>query len=261
MPNKAAEKTLETGHIGKEMNMPESLCSKSASARAKVFGFLAQMYVSPPDLELLGLLEEWVVLQIGAKDSFGLLTEQMKRGLTALDNFFGDRMGSNGWKRLEKDASLEEAVSIEFTKLFRGVSPDYSPPPPYGSVYLDEGERAFGDESAQVQREYRRFGLDLASKLHGEPPDHLSFELEFMFILCTREAEAWERVDTDEAHTFLRAEKQFLGAHLMSWLPKFCQKIRESDRLGLLAGITDVTEGWVTFDYEENLQSIELPLG
>ncbi|MBI2328493.1 MAG: molecular chaperone TorD family protein [Chloroflexi bacterium] len=236
-----------------------------ARARAKLYGLLAKVYVEPPDLEFLGLLEEWVVLQMAARDSLQSLPEQIGRGLTELDHFFGNRTGANGWEGSLNDtpfnnASLQEAISIEFTRLFRGVSPHYSPLPPYESVYLDEENQAFGELSVGVQREYRRFGLDLTSKLPGEPPDHLSFELEFLHILCTREAEAWENSDEVKAHTFLLAERQFLRTHLVNWVPKLGEKIREFDRLGIFAGIADITEGWLAFDYEENLQGVELPL-
>ncbi len=230
--------------------------SELAKARARLYKLLAEVYMRPPDLEFLELLEEWVVLQIAAKDSFQLLSEQVRHGLTTLDNFFGGRMGSNGWNTLGKNVSLEKAVSVEFTKLFRGVSPRYSPPPPYESVYLEEGGRTFGELSTQLQREYRHFGLNSTNRLQGEPPDHLSFEFEFMHTLCNREAEVWDSGDEDEAHTLLLAEKQFLNTHLMNWLPKLCEKIREFERLGLFAGIADITEGWIVFDYTENLQGI-----
>ncbi len=222
--------------------------SELATARAKLYQLLATVYARPSDRDFLKLLAGWVASQTeGPSQS---LPEQMKHGLATLAAFF-KRIGQDSWEE------LEETTSVEFTKLFRGVKPLYSPPPPYESVYREEGGRVFGKLSAEVQQEYRRFGLDLVSEVHGEPPDHLSFELEFLHLLCGQEAEAWQGDDEDEALGLLWAEKWFLEEHLLTWLPKVCGKIREFDRLGFFRCLADLTEGWVIFDYHEHLQGLQ----
>ncbi len=218
-----------------------------AEARAKLYQLLSSAYIRPPDRDFLQLLAGWVASQ--AEGSSRLLSPPMKHGLATLDRFFKG-IGQKSWEE------LGEAASVEFTRLFRGVNPFYSPLPPYESVYREEGGRVFGELTVTVHREYRRFGLDLASGLSGEPPDHISFELEFMHLLCCQEAEAWENDDEDEALRLLLAEREFLREHLVTWLPQFCGKIREYDRLGLFHGLADLTEGWVIFDYQY-LQGIE----
>ena len=88
----------------------------------------------------------------------------------------------------------------------------------------------------------------------------MSFELEFMYLLCSKEADAWDGGNEEEALRMVRAEKEFLGEHLLAWLPKFCNKIREYDRLGFFRGLADLTEGWVAFDYQQHLQDEPLSL-
>lgn len=224
--------------------------SELAEARAKLYQLLGSAYIRPPDRDFLRLLAGWVTSQIGGLSP--LLSEQVKQGLTTLDDFF-KKVGENSWVK------LEEAVSVEFTRLFRGVSPIYSPPPPYESVYREESGRVFSDLTFQVYQAYRHFGLDLANSFSHEPPDHISFELEFMRLLCHREAEAWHKGDEDEAGGFLWAEEQFVTEHLGTWLPELCGRIREQDRLGLFRGLADLTEGWVVFDYEEHLKGRRQP--
>ncbi len=221
-----------------------------ARARAKLYQLLSSAYIRSPDRDFLGLLAGWVASQTGG--SSRLLSEPMKQGLATMDGFF-KRIGQNSWEE------LEETISVEFTRLFRGVKPIYSPLPPYESVYTEEAGRVCGELTFVVRREYRRFGFDLANGLSGEPPDHISFELAFMHLLCHHEAEAWESDDEDEALRLLRAEQEFSEGHLLTWLPKLCRKVREYDRLGLFHGLADLTEGWVTFDYQQHLQEIELP--
>ena len=117
--------------------------------------------------------------------------------------------------------------------------------------------RVFGQLTVEGHREYRCFGFDLADGLNGEPPDHIAFELEFMHLLCSQEAEAWNKDDDDEALRFLEAEREFLKEHLVAWLPKFCGEDRKHDRLGLFRCLADLTEGWVTFDYRQHLHESE----
>ncbi len=220
-----------------------------AEARAKLYQLLAAVYLKSPDEDFLKLLAVWVSSSVRNEDASQLLSERMKHSLAMLDSYFKEKQ-QDSWNE------LVEALSVEFTRLFRGVKAEYSPLPPYESIYRSKEGRVFDELSMEVKREYRQFGLDLASELHGEPPDHISFELEFMSFLCNREVEAWDKDSEDEALGFARAQKDFLAEHLLTWLPGFSDKIREYDRLGLFRGLADLTESWVIFDYQEHLQEI-----
>ncbi len=221
-----------------------------ATARARLYQLLASVYARPPAPDFLKFLAGWAASQTEAEGSSPMLSEQMKHGLTTLDDFFKN-LGERSWEQ------LGQAASIEFTRLFRGVTQHYSPPPPYESVYREEGGRVFGELTVDVHQEYRRFGFDLTTGLENEPPDHISFELEFMHLLCRQEAEAWERDDEDEALRLCHAERDFLTEHLLAWLPGFCNVVREHDQLRLFSPLADLTEGWVNFDYQQHLQEIE----
>ncbi len=221
--------------------------SQLAGARARVYQLLAAAYIRPHDRSFIGLMAGWVASQVENDSISPSLSEQMRRGLATMDAFFREADESSGEK-------LSEAISVEYTRLFRGVKSGYSPLPPYESVYREESGRVFTESTLELQREYRRFGVGLVSELQGEPPDHVSFELEFMYLLCSREARAWDKDDEDEALGLLRVEKEFSRKHLEAWLPKFCNKIREYDRLGFFRGLADLTEGWVAFDYQQHLQ-------
>ncbi len=219
-----------------------------AEARAKLYQLLATIYAAPPTPDFLKLLAEWATILRATDTTAQPLSQQIRQGLAIMDDFF-KRPREESWDE------LVETLSVEFTRLFRGVKPNYSPLPPYESVYRENPGRVFGELSIEVKRLYHHFGLDLASEFHGEPPDHLSFELEFMHLLCNREAEAWERDNEDEALRLVQVEEDFLKEHLLTWLARFCDKIREYDRLGLFRGLADLTEGWVNFDYQQFLHT------
>lgn len=216
-----------------------------AQARSKLYQLLAMVYAGPPSLDFLKFLAGWVASVNKDEGHSQLLSHQMRHSLSILDRFF--EKGNFG-------EELGETVSVEFTRLFRGVKPHYSPPPPYESVYREESGSVFGESTVAVHQKYLHFGLDLPEGVSGEPPDHVSFELEFLHNLCSKEADAWDRGNEEEALRMMRAEKEFLGEHLLAWLPKFCDKIREYDRLGFFRGLADLTEGWVAFDCQQHLQ-------
>jgi TorA maturation chaperone TorD len=226
--------------------------SELAKARAQLYHLQASLYSAPPEAKCLKFLADSVHAQINT-DSFSIwLSGPVKESLRKLDDFFND-VSEKSWEE------LEEIVSVEHTRLFRGVKQNYSPPPPYESVYVEEEGRVFGDVSIQVQSIYRQFGVDLIKEMRGEPPDHLSLELEFMYSLCEQEADAWKRGNEDEAHRLISAEKNFLEEHLMAWLPAFSAKQKRFNRIGFFSGLVDLTESWTIFDYQEHLRDAELP--
>lgn len=217
-----------------------------ARTRAKLYEFMSVQYLRPLEPDFLKFLAEWVSLQVEPGGLGEWLSERMRNGLAALDEFFKNQ-GGKSWEE------LAEAISVDFVRLFRGVKEHYSPPPPYESVYREEAGRVFGDATMAVLKEYRRFGYDLAFELKNEPPDHISFELEFMSILCSREAEAWEKADDDDALYLRGAQREFSSGHLLTWLPELCRKVDESDRAGFFSGLARFTEGWVAFDFEHHI--------
>lgn len=226
--------------------MPEIRRSELAQARAKLYQLLGSLYFKPHKPEVLESLAEWVSTQIMSQDSFGTFSPEIRQGLTRLDSFFETRRGKS-WQE------LGETVSVEFTRLFRGVKKEYSPPPPYESVYGEEAGRVFGELTMEVYRQYRHFGFNLVDELKNEPPDHLSFELEFMYLMCYQEAEAWQENDEPRAFRLRQVQQEFCQKHLLSWLPKLGERISQFDRLGFFHGLTELTLGWVTFDYQQNL--------
>ncbi len=224
-----------------------------AKARARLYHLQAGLYSAPPEAKFLEFLAEWLHSHLNEESLSKWLSEPVKDSLGELDDFFAG-VSEKSWEE------LEEIISVEHTRLFRGVKQHYSPPPPYESVYIEENGRVFGDVSIQVQGIYRQFGVDLINEMHGEPPDHLSFELEFMYALCEQEADAWKRGNEDEAHRLMLAQKQFLTEHLMAWLPAFRAKLKEFNRIGFFSGLVDLTESWAIFDYQEHLRDVGLSI-
>lgn len=122
-------------------------------------------------------------------------------------------------------ASTEEALRVEYARLF--VGPYELKVPPYGSVYLDGERRLMGESTLGVIQLYEEAGLIIGGEVK-EPPDHIAIELEFMYYLLAKEAEAKEKDETEKALAFRKMRQRFFGQYLRAWIPPFCQKIKES---------------------------------
>ncbi|MBW1770891.1 MAG: molecular chaperone TorD family protein [Deltaproteobacteria bacterium] len=81
-------------------------------------------------------------------------------------------------------------LCVDFARLF--VGPYALLAPPYGSVYLDGERKVMGDSTMDVCMRYAEVGLQLADHFK-EVPDHIAAELEFIYFLILKEAEAISR--------------------------------------------------------------------
>jgi TorA maturation chaperone TorD len=216
--------------------------SELAEARSKTYGFLSLIYLRSLDEELLQKMftqsfRSFLTSLIAEKG----FPKEMTQGLRIVEDFIDK----------SKKTSLEELrkkLSVEYTRLFRGVKPFYGPPPPYESVYL-EG-RIMGESTVKVSKEYSKAGVSIPNKHKTEPPDHISFELDFMRHLSNRELLAWKKNNLSNALRLLEEQKKFINEHLIKWVPNFCNKVLEEAKIGFYQGIAKITKSFVQFDFD-----------
>jgi TorA maturation chaperone TorD len=142
---------------------------------------------------------------------------------------------------LDIDVDID-ALASEFTDLLRGLRRS-SPPPPYESLYR-EGV-LHGECTSDVLEAYRTFDVHPARSLEGEPPDHISLELDFMRHLCTMESDAR---DDKELRAILETEQRFLKDHLGTWVGDLWREIERADPSGFYSEVAAFTSRWVDED-------------
>ncbi|NIN51945.1 MAG: hypothetical protein GTN80_06475 [Nitrososphaeria archaeon] len=219
--------------------------SNLAKNRARVYHLLSLLYIRPPDKALLKTLKSWIHAVIESLRVYESLPNHMSKGLNSMYIFLEDM----------DDRSLE-FLSVEFTRLFRGLKPSKSPLPPYESLYRGE-KLVFGETTIEVYKKYRYFNLIPVDRFKGDPPDHIAFELDFMRFLCSKEGEAWNKGDRNEVLKLLNAERNFVREHLIKWIRKLCEKIKLFDATGFYKALADLTEGWIDIDHEQITTCIE----
>ena len=173
--------------------------------------------------------------------------ELRREGATSLARFafFGE------WSRLLRflgdfiERRIED-IQREHVSLFV-VNAQGVPCPPYESVYRERAGRPTGWLLAQVEREYAAAGLAPSPDL-GELPDHVAIEMEFMAVLCGREAQAWEERDLTQGVVALRRQKAFVGSHLAVWVPEFARQVTETDSGGVYAVVGEGAAAFISYD-------------
>ncbi len=126
--------------------------------------------------------------------------------------------------RRMKSALLEldqSTLSIDHAALF--VGPFELTAAPYGSVYVDKRRTVMGESTIKTAQFYQDAGLSVDIK---EPPDHIAIVLEFMYYLCSKEADALSKKQFKDALKIREKQREFYFSALMPWGRKFCQAIR-----------------------------------
>jgi putative dimethyl sulfoxide reductase chaperone len=129
-------------------------------------------------------------------------------------------------KTLDDPACLSdmEGLKKEFSRLF--IGPYALPAPPYGSVYIEKTRKTMGDSTMDVLKRYQALGVELADDFR-DLPDHISAELEFMFLLIYKEIEGIRSDDSELVHRMMVHQRSFLNHHLNNWVPQFTDIVIE----------------------------------
>jgi len=140
-------------------------------------------------------------------------------------------------------AVLVPDLLLEFTRLFIGPCPV----PLYESVYRSEGGLVMQEETLAVRKKYWEAGL-VVHPDRSFPDDHIGAELEFVFYLCQRAAEA---KGTEQREALLKMQRNFFQQHLIHWVTPLCDRIFEEAESSYFKGIARMTKGFVSWDFQE----------
>jgi DMSO reductase family type II enzyme chaperone len=130
---------------------------------------------------------------------------------------------SEVWEPLEREGAAltrsQDEREAEYLAAFE-LGGEKTPVPLYEGLFRQqEGRDGILED---IMRFFAFFDVRLQEADH-DYPDHLVTELEFMALLCQREADA-EAVGKD-ANSYRRASRDFLQRHPLAWVPEFAQRL------------------------------------
>lgn len=104
--------------------------------------------------------------------------------------------------------------------------------PLYHSCYENDEGLMMGPPARMMQKRLDMVGLDL-EKLGPEPPDHLSVELEYLFLMLE------QAYSQDDPH-LLSLAQEFAAKEMLPWLEPFRGRMPDSDECMLYPAATDL---------------------
>lgn len=216
-----------------------------AKARSSVYDLLVLGF-SPPSEELLQALGARLLRTLEEAETLFIWPDLVGK-LERLRTFAGKDQG-------EPEKFLAD-LKLEYTRLF--VGPYGLPVPPYESVYREPTRTVMGASTLDVLRRYEEAGFVLSPSFK-ELPDHVAVELEFLALLSSEEAEAWERGDVAESLRLLRSEEAFLRDHLGAWIGGFCDRLVSSTKGPFYQAMAELARAYVPLDRDHAAALVHL---
>jgi TorA maturation chaperone TorD len=193
--------------------VPVSSALDEETARAEVYGLLAQLYYAPPSPEILSALR----VAVTEAPAAGAFLEEPWRDLIAAAREMTD-----------------EAVAREYDALFGGVGK----PEVYlfGSHYLS----GFLNEKplARLRTDLAALGL-ARDEAMPETEDHIAYLCEVMRYLI-----AGDEVEVAN----LSRQSEFFAAHVQPWVNDLCDAISGHPKARFYAGLAVFTRAFVSIE-------------
>ena len=195
------------------LNLAGSSALDEETARAELYGLLAQLYYARPTPDTLAALR---VAVTEAPAAGGLLQEP--------------------WQQLVGAARAQddEAIAAEFDRLFGGVGkPEVFL---YGSHYLS----GFLNEKPLVRLRSDLAALGLArGEAMPETEDHVAYLCEVMRYLIAGD---------DVAVCNLTAQRNFFATHLQPWILQLCDALQGQPAAHFYAALAQFTRAFVAVE-------------
>jgi TorA maturation chaperone TorD len=129
--------------------------------------------------------------------------------------------------------------------------------PPYETEYGRRHVFAQSQDLGDIRGFYEAFGL--RPRRHGERPDHVACELEFLALLAIKEGIATARHEDDRRTVCREATGQFLQEHLGRWLPALAGRIAQRSPASGYAAAAALAATLVA-DHAQELGAVTSPL-
>jgi TorA maturation chaperone TorD len=141
-------------------------------------------------------------------------------------------------------ASLE-ALLVDYARLFLG--PVKALAQPYGSVWLETDGGLMQGSTVAVAALYAEGGFEIADEFR-DLPDHVAAELEFLYLLLFKLAQARVSGDGAAASTVDALRRRFLEEHLGAWIGRFGAAVTAGAQTDFYRALAALTERFVALE-------------
>lgn len=145
----------------------------------------------------------------------------------------------------KRNSGTRQDLAEDFTSCFLGTkSFDGKQAMPYESLFRDPSGLLMQGPRNEVYYTFKEASLALKDDL-DLPEDHLSFEFEFMAILCDRALAALETGDHGAFEQAMRTQVKFFELHIASWFGDFYAFALPVVRTRFYRGVLKITKAFL----------------
>jgi putative dimethyl sulfoxide reductase chaperone len=148
----------------------------------------------------------------------------------------------------KRNTGTRQELAIDFTSTFVGAQAyEGRSAVPYESVFRSESGLLMQEPRNEVYRTFKKAAVKLREGI-DLPEDHLSFEFEFLAILCDRTVDALKAGDTKGAVEILTAQRAFVEDHILSWFDDLAELANKMLKTRFYRGVLKITKGYLEVD-------------
>lgn len=141
-------------------------------------------------------------------------------------------------------------LAVDYARVFLGAGIQESKAAyPYESVYTSPKRLMMQDARDQVLAAYRTHGLDKSDSV-DVPEDHIALQCDFLAHLSHQTIGAFDLQDWARVSSSLIEQQNFLTAHLLNWVPQFCEDIQKYAQTDFYKGLAKITAGFLHLENE-----------
>lgn len=217
-------------------HFPREKEALEARNRAGVYGFLATLLNQGPDTTLVRHLRKTGGEFIASLADEASLTGSVAQGFRDMARYVDEN-------REKPVAAVQQDLAVDWTRVFRGLSPAYSPLPPYEASFTSNGGNEI-EIIQEINETYRAHGLSIKDGCNDRP-DYIGLELSFLQHLAEEEAKAWEAGDVELAEKHHRTAHAFVQKHPGVWINTFIAPALRFAKTGFYHGFLELCGGVV----------------
>lgn len=194
----------------------------AAENDAEIFSLLAALYNLNPDAKYVTAMRNI--------DIAGIADDEARAAFEKINNYALNTVTDD-----ENDMMLD--LKRDWTKLFRGVSPEYGPKAPYEGLYKNISNTNLLSELTQT---YLDAGYCTYAELKNRQ-DYIGIQLSFLGFLGLLMINALNTENDSEFERLSNLLESFLDAHIRSWFPQFYEEAQKHVNTDYFRGVLDLT--------------------
>lgn len=209
-------------------------------ARLFAYDMLRRVFIEEPSQQYLKHFNQHKMI---SEFPFSDESAEIKEGVKNIEQYLSEVDVINNNSNFEQ-------LHWDYTKMF--IGPFELPVPPWESVYVRGDKLLFQSHTMNVRKQYEHFGFEV-SDMNVEADDHIGLELDFMYHLtdlCIQSANAKEENSLAEINYILKAQKDFLTNHLLKFVPRLTDNMKESSTTKFYEGFAQVLNGYLKIDLQ-----------